>query len=525
MAISQLALDIPDFLVIMLIGMIQTIQLDRSSRTPLYLQIRDQLREMILAGHLPVGTQLPPERKLAERLGVNRGTVTNAYRELVADGLAGAHVGRGTVVCRLDTEAAAGDWERSAPLPWSELFAPWPRWLRDPLVGDLAALVARKDVISLAAGVPAPDLYPTTAFRQVVSGLLAQGDPAMLGPCPTEGLEPLRRAIAGQLMAPAAGVDPDEVLIVTGSQQGLDLIARAFIEPGDAVVVEAPTYLGALQTFGAAGARLLSVPLDEHGLRLDVLEGLLTRHRPKLIYTLPTYQNPSGVTQSVDRRQGLLALTRRFSVPVVEDDPYGLLCYGEAPPPSLKALADRDRVIYLSTFSKIMFPGLRLGWIAAPWPVVERLSFIKQRVDLYGNSLAQWATAVFIREGHLEAHLARVRQIYPHRHQAMADALRRECPELQFRVPDGGFNLWCRLPAGLRARDLLREAGRRGVVFVPGEVFYAEAGGEDALRLNFSSQTESRIHEGIARLAEALAVLKAQATEMPQDKVVAQPLV
>lgn len=504
--------------------MIQSIQIDRGSQTPLYLQIRDQLREMILAGALPAGTQLPPERKLAEQLGVNRGTVASAYRELVAGGLANAHVGRGTVVQSIDTTADTVDAVSPSP-PWTELFGPQPRWLRNPLLDDLAVLTARSDVISLAAGVPAADLYPTQSFSQVVCGLLNRDPASVLGPCPTQGLEMLRRVIAEELMDPAAKVEADGVLVVTGSQQGLDLIARAFIEPGDAVVIEAPTYLGALQAFGAAGARLLSVPLDEDGMRLDVLETLLARHRPKLIYSLPTFQNPSGVTQGLKRRKDLLGLARRFGVPVVEDDPYGQLYLDEAPPPSLKALDDCNGVIYLSTFSKIMFPGLRLGWIAAPWSVVERLSSIKQRVDLYDNTLAQWATATFVEEGHLAGHLAEVRKVYPRRRQAMVDELERTCPEVEFRVPAGGFNLWCRLPRGLRSRGLLAEAGRRGVAFVPGEVFFAGDGGEDALRLNFSSQSETRIHQGIVRLAEALDILKLQAPEMPRDQVVAQPLV
>ncbi|MFQ5343656.1 MAG: PLP-dependent aminotransferase family protein [Anaerolineae bacterium] len=505
--------------------MVQLIQLDRGSQIPLYLQIRNQLRELILAGTLLEGTRLQPERQLAQRLGVNRGTVTNAYRELVADGLAEARVGRGTVVRRLDIDADATGLALPAAPPWAELFAQQPRWLRHPLLGDLAALAARKNINSLAAGVPAPDLYPTAAFAEVMQDLLNRADPAMLGPCPTEGLALLRVAIAEGLMEPVAGVSPDEILIVTGSQQGLDLITRAFIEPGDAVVIEAPTYLGALQTFGAAGARLLSVPLDEHGLRLGVLQGLLARHRPKFIYTLPTCQNPSGATQSLDRRRGLLELANHHGVPLIEDDPYGPLYYGESPPPPLKALDSRAQTIYLSTFSKIMFPGLRLGWVAAPRPVIERLSLIKQRVDLYGNSLAQWATATFIQDGHLDAHLARVREIYPRRRQAMVDALRQHCPELVFRVPDGGFNLWCRLPAGLKSRDLLSEAGRRGVAFAPGEVFYAGRGGEDALRLNFSSQAEAQIREGIARLGQALEALRAQAVEVPELEPVAEPLV
>lgn len=509
----------------MLIGMIQSIQIDRGSQMPLYLQIRDQLREMILTGAVPAGTQLPPERKLAEELGVNRGTVASAYRELVARGLADAHVGRGTVVQFVETTADAVDAASPATPPWTELFSPQPRWLRNPLLGDLAALTARSDVISLAAGVPAPDLYPTQAFGQVVRRLLNRDPASVLGPCPTQGLEMLRCAIAEELLDTAVGIGPDEILIVTGSQQGLDLIARAFLEPGDSVVLEAPTYLGALQTFGAAGARLLSVPLDDHGLRLDILEGLLTRHRPKFIYTLPTYQNPSGVTQSLERRLKLLALARRFGVPIVEDDPYGSLFYQEAPPQSLEALESRGGVVYLSTFSKIMFPGLRLGWIAAPRPVIERLSLIKQRVDLYGNSLAQWATALFVRDGHLDVHLARVRDVYLCRRQAMIEVLGQTCPDLQFRVPDGGFNLWCRLPTGVKSRDLLSEAGRRGVAFVPGEIFYAEAGGEDYLRLNFSSQSESRIREAVTRLGQALAAVRSRAAYTPEEKVVPQPLV
>ena len=425
----------------------------------------------------------------------------------------------------VDVEADAADAQVPASPAWAELFAPQPRWLRDPVLGDLTAMAARQDIISLAAGLPAPDLYPTLTFSDVVCELLSRNDSATLGPCTTQGFEPLRRAIAQELMDSATGIDPDEVLIVTGSQQGLDLIARAFVEPGDAVVIEAPTYLGALQTFEAAGARLLSVPLDEHGLRMDVLESVLSRHSPKLIYTLPTYQNPSGTTQSLSRRRELLDLVAQFRVLIVEDDPYGQLYYEETPPPSLKSLDHRESVVYLSTFSKMMFPGLRLGWIAAPWPGIERLSLIKQRVDLYGNSLAQWATALFICEGHLNTHLTRVREIYLQRRQIMVDALSEECPRLQFQIPNGGFNLWCQLPDSLKSRTLLTEASRRGVAFVPGEVFYAEAGGEDTLRLNFSSQTKPEIREGIARLGEALTVLQGQASATPDEKIVAQPVV
>jgi len=499
------------------------IELDRNSRVPLYLQIRNRLRDLILSGALPEGTQLPPERKLAATLGVTRGTVTNAYRELVADGLAEARVGRGTIVRRPQETAPPVRLPLSPS--WSELFAPQPRRLRDSLLRDLAHLAGRPDTIALTAGVPASELYPRAAFDQILMELLRDGDPGFLGPCPTEGHRALRERIALRMSQMGADVTWDQVLVTTGSQQGLDLLARAFLEPGDAVVVEAPTYLGALQAFSGAGARLLSVSLDEHGPRLDILDGLLARHRPKLIYTLPTFQNPSGMTQDLERRLGLLAVAARHGIPVVEDDPYGPLYFEEPPPPTLKALDQRGSVIYLSSFSKIMFPGLRLGWIAAPRPVIERLARIKQRTDLYGNTLAQWATAAFIEAGHLDEHLARVRPAYRRRRDAMLAALAEHCPGLVYEAPAGGFNLWCHLPQGLKARDLLAEAGRQGVVFAPGELFCADGSGEDALRLNFSAHSEAQIREAVARLGRAVEALQARSEEVPELERVAEPLV
>jgi DNA-binding transcriptional MocR family regulator len=499
------------------------IELDRDSSVPLYLQIRNRLSFLVRSGALAEGTQLPPERRLAANLGVTRGTVTNAYRELVAAGLAEARVGRGTIVRQSRERAAMGTPTRAPS--WPALFAPQPRRLQDPLLQDVARLVARPDVIAFTAGVPAPELYPQADFHQTIDRLLREGDPRLLGPCAAEGFRSLRQAIASHMTRQGTGVAWEQVLVTTGAQEGLDLLTRAFLEPGDAVIIEEPTYLGALQSFGSAGVRLLSVPLDNGGLCLDILESLLARHPPKLIYTLPTFQNPSGVSQDLERRLGLLALAARYGVPVVEDDPYGPLYFEEPPPPTLRSLDQHEIVIYVSTFSKIMFPGLRLGWIAAPGQVIERLARIKQRGGLYANVLAQWATTAFIEAGHLEQHLARVRQAYLQRRNAMATALAEHCPDLGFSVPAGGFNLWCRLPEGLKARDLLIEAGLRGTVFAPGELFYPREGGVDALRLNFSSQTEQQICEGVSRLGQALAALEAQAVEVSESEQLTELLV
>jgi DNA-binding transcriptional MocR family regulator len=522
------------------------LRLDRDSRTPLYLQIRNQLRAMILDGTLSEGSRLPPERKMAAALGVNRNTVVNAYRELAADGLVEAHVGRGTTVRRPplvspSTALRTGTVEPPMdevygpgpapfhPLVWGEYFVRWPEGGRDPLLRDLTALLTRPDTISFAAGIPAPELYPLDDFRQAMAHVLDTAGQALLQPCPVEGYYPLRQVIAQRMAGRGATLRAENILIVTGSQQGLDLIARAFLKVGDEVVVEAPSYLGALQIFSAAGARLLGVPLDEEGMRLDVLENVLIRYRPKLIYTLPTFQNPSGCSMAPRRRLRLLKLARRHRVPIVEDDPYGELYYtGQAPAPLL-ALDQDGYVIYLSSFSKILFPGLRLGWVAAPRPVIERLSQIKQLADLHCSTLIQGAVYEFCQRGALDKHLDHVRDLYRQRRDAMLAALTEHGPaDLEWDEPQGGFNLWCRLPPGLKARQLMAEAARQSVALVPGEVFYPDGGGQEEMRLNFSCPPVALIEEGVQRLSSALtSLMRRRKREKPgrEVEVETQPIV
>ena len=515
------------------------LHLDRDSRTPLYLQIRNQLREMILDGTLSEGSRLPPERKMAAALGVNRSTVVNAYRELAADGLVEARVGRGTTVCRpLVGEALSSRAAATHPLVWSEYFVPRSEGGRDPLLRDLMALLTRADTISFAAGIPAPELYPLNDFRQAMTHVLNTAGQTLLQPCPVEGYYPLRQTIAQRMADRGATLRAENILIVTGSQQGLDLIARAFLRAGDEVVVEAPSYLGALQIFSAAGTRLLGVPLDEEGMRLDILENILIRYRPKLIYTLPTFQNPSGCTMVPRRRLRLLELARRHRVPIVEDDPYGELYYTDQPPSPLLALDQDGYVIYLSSFSKSLFPGLRLGWVAAPRPVIERLSQIKQLADLHCSTLIQGAVHEFCQRGALDKHLDHVRDLYRQRRDAMLAALRHAQDTaltehgragLEWDEPQGGFNLWCRLPPGLKARQLMAEAARQSVALVPGEVFYPDGGGQEEMRLNFSCPPVSMIEEGIQRLGAAMTTLLKKREEVVEEQrgveFAAQPIV
>ncbi len=479
------------------------ISVERTSREPIHRQIARQIRELITSGRLPAGFRLPPERRLAQAIGVSRSTVLIAYQELRADDLIDAHVGRGTVV----TQAAAPPVEDGArgELPWRQLFGAASAAYQDPLVGDLLRVTERADVIPLAFGMPAPELLPFAELRGLIADVLADTGPAALLHSPTEGLTPLRETLARWMAARGVRCDPGEVLVLSGSQQGLDLVARLLLDPGDAVVVEQPSFIGALQTFRGARARLLGVPIDEHGMRMDVLESVLARFRPKLIYTLPTFQNPSGAVMPLERRQRLLALARRFQVPVLEDDPYSELRFEGEPVPSLRALDTDGSTLYLSTFSKLLFPGMRLGFLVAPRAVVRQLSLTRAIADLHANTLGQWVLERFVRGGRVAAHVRSVRSAYRRRRDAMLEALRAAAvPGLSWRTPQGGFYVWCRLPDGVRPAALAARAAQAGVSFLPGRACFADEPPAEFIRLNFSYPDEERIREGVARLATAI---------------------
>ncbi|MCX7622764.1 MAG: PLP-dependent aminotransferase family protein [Thermomicrobium sp.] len=484
------------------------IRLDRTSRVPLYRQLADQLRRRIASGELPPGTRLPPERRLAAMLGVNRSTVVSAYRELAAEGLIAGHVGRGTVV--VDPNRRPGAEAPARGVPWPQLFAPLASALYDPALEDASAAASRADVISLATGQPAPECYPISMIRQLLDEALHSQGARLLQYCPAEGYPPLREAIARWAQRSGIRCSPEQVLVVSGSQQGLYLIARALLEPGDLVAVEAPTYVGALQVFRALGARLLPIPIDEFGMRVSVLEQALEHRRPKLVYTLPTFQNPSGTTLVLERRRRLLELAARTGIPIVEDDPYRELWYEAPPPPPLAALDTDGTVVSLTTVSKVLFPGFRIGWVIAPWAVVRQLTLVKQLVDLDTNPLMQWAIWAILERGLLESHLEELRVTYRERRDLLANALRRELGDaLRFALPTGGLYLWCELTGGLRARDLLPEAARRGVVFAPGESFFVDpAAGRSWMRLNFTYPNPTALVEAARRLSHALAAVR-----------------
>jgi DNA-binding transcriptional MocR family regulator len=466
----------------------------RNDTRSLYGQLVEALESAIEREDLTAGARLPSERALAAQLKLSRTTVAGAYRELEARGLLRSHVGRGTFVCARPEPA-------EAPFAWRGKVSAFAQLNADPAMRNLHLDALNSRLISFAAGIPAIECFPLADYRRLIEQVLKESSDVVLGLGPTEGQAVLRKAIAAR-----AATRPERVLILSGSQQGLDLIARCLLDPGDTVVLDRPGYVGAIQTFRAAGAKL--VGWDTVRGDLDELEDLLLRYRPKLLYTNPTFQNPTGKVFTLRERRDLLRLAVRYRIPVVEDDPYRETYLDAAPPPpTLYELDEHNIVIHHSTFSKVLAPGLRLGWLAASEYVVDQLALIKQRENLFTEGLSQLVMTEFMRSGLYDEHLARLRREHARRRDRMSASLARHLPArfLTYARPKGGLYFWCRLGHGLKGRQLLRQATAAGVVFANGEIFYAdEAAGAHELRLCFASQTEDKIEEGIKRLAAGL---------------------
>lgn len=484
------------------------LRLDRSAPVPLARQIRFQVERLIREGILGPGVKLPASRELARDLGVNRATVTLAYEELVQDGLVEAHVGQGTFVASPQVKAQVGASNTLPGLDWSGLFSKGSQLAAvDGQRRDLSGqpLSEAAGVISFAGGMPDSGLFPTEAFRKILNRVIRSEGTELLQYYAVGGYPPLRQFLSRHLLGSGVEARPEETLIVNGSQQGLDLIARVLLDPGDFVAIEEPSYPRAIQVFRAFGAQLLPIPLGSDGLRLDLLERLLGRHTPKLLYCQPTAHNPTGLTMSPGARRGLLELAGRHRVPVVEDGFDGGLYSGDRPPTPLKAADTSGLVMYIGTFSKILFPGLRLGWLVAPVPVLKRLELAKQLSDIHTSPLIQAAAFHFCHERLLERHLARCAVEYGRRRASLLRALATRMPKgTTWTEPQGGFSLLVTLPEGMDAAALLPRAVANGVAFTPGSVFFVDGGGERTLRLSFSSVRTQRIDEGIRRLGEVI---------------------
>ena len=398
--------------------------------------------------------------------------------------------------------------------PWDYRFAQRTQRMGSSAIRELLKLTEQPDIISFGGGMPAPEVFPIEQFTEACNRVMKDFGPQALQYGPTEGYLPLREMIARHTLRYGIEVTAENILITSGSQQALDLLGKILINPGDRILVESPTYLGALQAWNAYGAEYVTVPMDEHGMITDTLEEAL-RSGPKFIYVLPNFQNPSGVTLAGERRMQLIELADRYGVPIVEDDPYGQLRYEGEHLPSVVVLDSqfrdncsicyRGNVIYLSTFSKILAPGLRLAWVIAPPEVIRKLVQAKQGADLHTSPFNQFIAHEVAKGGFLDRHVKLIRKVYTERRDVMLAAMDGYFPPgVDWTHPEGGLFLWGTLPETLNSSDVLKSAIEQKVAFVPGAPFYPTGGGYNTMRLNFSNANPEKIREGIARLGKVI---------------------
>ncbi|NIS81793.1 MAG: aminotransferase class I/II-fold pyridoxal phosphate-dependent enzyme [Anaerolineales bacterium] len=484
------------------------IPLNLESPVPLYQQIQGFLRTQIESGSLPSEMRLPATRTLAASLGVSRITVTNAYADLEAEGLIYMRPGSGTFVSptqgatypMLKSRDRASDW----PLWQQELLSR--TWL--PTYRELESLltqVTHPEPISFTAGLGALEIFPVEEFRKTMNTTLRREGYRAFEYGDRAGNPTLRATIAHILTNQGIPTTHNEVLITSGSQQAMALVAGLILRPGDIVVVESPTYVGAIDLFRSLDVRLLGVPMDKHGMIIDSLDEILQTSRPRLIYTIPTFHNPTGSCMSATRRRRLVDLASRYDVPILEDDCFGDLRFEGRALPALKALDTDGNVIYTNTFSKVLMPGLRIGFLVASGPIYEGLIACKHASDLVTCNPIQRALDAYLSVGRYQAHARRTCRLYRQRRDAMVKALERHlATDVRWHTPRGGLFIWLHLPEGCSANDLFTFAGKEGVTYAPGSLFFPGEREQPFLRLNFTINQPEIIEEGIRRLGRAL---------------------
>jgi DNA-binding transcriptional MocR family regulator len=470
------------------------IELDRTLRAPIYQQVAGQIREQIGTGQLPAGARLPTIRQLARQLGVTRLTVQTAYAELQSSGLLEATVGRGTFV---SSEAAGpAAFAATALAAASDSFTP------AAVIGDILQIGQGREKHSLASASPDPLLFPADEFWACLADQRKHAA-AVAGYGPAQGDVQLRVALADFLRERSLQVTPSAILVTAGVTQGLALAAAALAQPGDVVLVEQPTYLGLLHQLRMAGLQPISVPVDEDGIRLDALDKAAAQTRARFLYTIPSFQNPTGSCLSLERRRELLTLAKTHGFLIVEDDIYGLLAYDAPAPPALKSLDEHDLVVYLTSFSKAFMPGLRLGCLVAPPFLQERLLSLRLAADLVSPSLLQQTLAAFLQGGGLRRHLRRVLPVYRQRRDALVAGLQANAPpSLHWTQPAGGFCAWLTFPRHRGLAEIVRLMLEQGWEVAPGDVFLTQPSAEQHVRLCFGSLPVDAITRSVRTLCQ-----------------------
>jgi DNA-binding transcriptional MocR family regulator len=482
---------------------------DPSLSEPIYQQLAAALSNAIRLGRIAIGSRLPSERLYAEALGVSRTTITAAYQELRALGLLRGYVGRGAIVVADDPDRSPAE-----AVPWSQLTSPFARRYRPPGVGKNSGL------ISFGDGWLHSSLTPRAALAASAAKVVQNSD-ALTKAAPLLGLPALQDALSDTLRAAGVKTSAGEILITGGAQQGLNVIARALLSPGDTVICESPTWHGAVRAFRAAGAEVVGIAMDHEGIDPDGLEDSLARLRPKFVYLIPTFQCPTGRLMGLQRRRRILETCARFRTPIVESHVYGDLAFGDRPP-SLKSLDSTGLVIHQGSASKTISAALRLGWLIAPRPVMDVLATAKASIDLSTPALTQAVLAEFLKSGAYARHQSKSRAALLARRDTLIAALAAHCSELRYGTPQGGLYLWAQLPVPLSAYEVEAAAAAEGVSIRGGNAFLTDEAPSSHIRLCFAAPAQDEIVPGAERLGKALrGLLKRHRGSAPHDSALA----
>lgn len=488
--------------------------LDVNSNVPLYRQLFEHYHNCIRTGNLSEGDKLPPTRELAGSLGLNRTTVSAAYALLESAGLISGHVGRGSFVTAAPGRDCRG-------LDWQAVLD-----LRFRSQAPLQAAASGTDLISFASSRPSEELFPLDDFRRSCEETMARDDFAtVLQLGAPGGYEPLRRYLLESSRRQGVARDHDELCVTSGCQQALDMIQRVLVRPGDKVAIEDPVYPGLKNLFAQSGAQLLGVRIGDEGVELDHLERVLQQERPKLLVLTSNFQNPTGATLPVAARHAVLAAVRRAGTVLVENDIYGELRYKGEQAPALKQLDDTGDTILLRSFSKLTFPGLRVGWVIGPKPLIARLVAAKQLSDLHTDQLSQAVLLQFAESGRLDQHRAQMREAGAQRLAAVLEACERYLPAgTRWTRPQGGMNLWVRLPDPLDADEMVARAQSEGVAYLSGKYFLVSRHEPGGLRLSFAGLAPEKIHTGLRVLgslfSSELERLRGESASAPAPAIV-----
>ena len=468
---------------------------NRNDKMPLYRQIAKYIEDQIADGSFPPDKSLPSERTLAKELEVNRSTVVTAYDELEANGIIVRETGRGTMISNdiwRITKKRIPSWNRYIE---AGSFLP-----NIPVAQRIRLETEESNLINFASGELSEDLFPVGFFREILSNVTFQEG---LGYDHPQGNATLRETIVNHVKKYRnIETNPASILVTSGAQQALHLVTQCLLKPGDAVALEDPSYSYSLPIFKSAGLKVHLLPVDKDGIRPDDLLSLHKKHKIRMIFLNPAFQNPTGTLMHINRRKKVLEISSEYRIPVIEDDPYSLSSFSGKEIKTLKSMDTNGNVLYISSLSKIVASGLRIGWIIGPKPVIERLADAKQQVDFGHGTFSQWMASEFLSSTYFETHISFLRDQLQKRRNQMVQSLKNYLEnEVDFHIPDGGIHMWCKINKEVNDIQLLEESIKRGVIYVPGSMLGSQKG---HVRFTFARENEESIDEGIKRFAQAL---------------------